>query len=170
MNLKQNKNIYFLYVIIMISRSRAIEILKHENCPENVILHSIEVSKQSLYIARLIQKVKKVDLNLVEIGSLLHDIGRCKSHNIDHAIIGIKIAQKYKLNLKIRNIIKKHIGSGITKKEAIYYGLPEDNYIPDSIEEKIVAYADNLLDGTNIINIKDRIIMLKKKNFFQMIY
>ncbi|MCK5142092.1 MAG: hypothetical protein KAQ70_07855, partial [Candidatus Heimdallarchaeota archaeon] len=41
----------------------------------------------------------------------------------------------------------KHIGTGITKIEAVKLGLPQDDYIPKTAEEIIVSYSDNLVCG-----------------------
>lgn len=45
------------------------------------------------------------------------------------------------------NIIERHVGAGIPEKEAHELGLPEGHYIPETLEEKIVAYADKLVWG-----------------------
>ena len=44
-------------------------------------------------------------------------------------------------------VIERHIGAGIPEDEAKELGLPDRHYIPDSLEEKIVAYADKLIAG-----------------------
>lgn len=37
-----------------------------------------------------------------------------------------------------------HLGAGIPKNEAIKLGLPARDFIPKTLEEKIVTYADKL--------------------------
>ena len=49
------------------------------------------------------------------------------------------------------NIIERHIGAGITAAEAARLGLPKKDYLPLTVEEKIVSYADNLTSGTRIM-------------------
>lgn len=85
------------------------------------------------------------DKELVSRGALLHDIGRGKTHGISHAALGADIARELGLPDEISNIIERHIGAGITKSEAEKLGLPIRNYIPKTLEEKIVAHADNLI-------------------------
>ena len=60
------------------------------------------------------------------------------------------------------NIIERHIGAGITKDEAKILGLPEKSYVPQTLEEKIVAHADNLISGTKEVDI-DFVIKKWKK-------
>nr|WP_321498617.1 HDIG domain-containing metalloprotein [uncultured Methanolobus sp.] len=148
----------------MISRQTAINILKESGCNDKVISHCIAVSDLSLEIAARIRlQGKQVDLELVEIGGLLHDLGRAQSHGIDHAILGVELARSYGLEPEIQEIIKRHIGAGITRDEARDLHLPDDDYIPVTMEQKIVAHADNLLVGTERISIEKRVHKMEKK-------
>ena len=88
-----------------------------------------------------------MDMRLVEAGALLHDIGRSRTHDVDHAIVGAEIAREMGLPEELVNIIEVHIGAGIPADEAVELGLPERHYFPETLEEKIVAYADKLIMG-----------------------
>ncbi|WP_321428877.1 TIGR00295 family protein [uncultured Methanolobus sp.] len=148
----------------MISRGDALDILKDSGCSEKVIAHCIAVSDLAMEIAtRVKAQGKKVDLELVEIGGLLHDIGRAQSHGINHAVLGVELARSYGLAPELQEIIKRHIGAGITRDEAKEMNLPDDDYIPVTLEQKIVAHADNLLVGTEKISIEKRIRKMEKK-------
>ena len=127
-----------------------IEILKKEKTPQNVIDHSIAVYNKALEIA---ENFPNANLNLIKKGALLHDIGRSKTHDITHAIEGRKIACQYGYDEDVLNIIERHIGAGITKKEAKDLGLFEKSYVPETLEEKIVAHADNLISGTEVVDV-----------------
>ncbi len=61
---------------------------------------------------------------------------------------GRKIVKQYGYPEEVQNIVERHIGAGITEEESVKLGLPKKSYIPQTIEEKIVAHADNLLSGT----------------------
>lgn len=135
-----------------------IELLKKAGCNESVIKHCKTVRDLAVKIA----EKTDADIKLVEAGALLHDIGRSKTHGIRHAIEGVKIAQEIGLPDSIIKIIERHIGAGIPKKEAIKLGLPEKNYIPRTLEEKIVCHADNLIDNNHIKKIEYEIKRAKK--------
>ena len=107
--------------------NKEIKLLKKVNCPENVIEHCKAVCMKSMEMA---SNFKNVDLDLLQKGSLLHDIGRSETHSIQHAIKGVEIAKKYGYDESVCNIIERHIGAGITRKEAIKLGLPEKSYVP----------------------------------------
>ncbi len=106
----------------------------------------------------------KVDIELVEVGALLHDLGRSKNHTVDHALIGAQIAQSIGLPEQVINIIKRHVGAGITTEEAQSLGWPKDIYMPQILEEKIVCYADKLIDHGKRIPIEIEIEKLQKEN------
>ncbi len=127
-----------------------IEILKKEKTPPNVIDHSVAVCKKAFEIA---QNFPQANLELIEKGALLHDIGRSRTHGIRYAIVGVEIASEYGYSEDVLNIIERHIGAGITKEEAKNLGLFEKSYVPQSLEEKIVAHADNLISGTKEVNV-----------------
>ena len=57
---------------------------------------------------------------------------------------GVKIARRLGLPEKVVSIIERHAGAGIDEREAEKLGLPLKDYTPQTIEEEIVAHADNL--------------------------
>ena len=127
-----------------------IELLERENTPENVIDHCKAVYKKAMEIAA---NFDNVDYDLIRKGALLHDIGRSKTHSIKHAIEGVEIAKKYGYSEDVLNIIERHIGAGITEEESVKHGLPKKSYLPQTLEEKIVAHADNLISGSEEVDV-----------------
>lgn len=137
-----------------------IELLEKENTPKNVIDHCKAVYIKAMEIAA---NFDNIDEELIRKGALLHDIGRSKTHGITHAIEGVEIAKKYGYSEDVLNIIERHIGAGITEEEAEKLGLPKKSYIPQTLEEKIVAHADNLISGSDEVDI-DFVIEKWKRN------
>lgn len=137
-----------------------LKILKQEETPENVIEHSKAVYKKAMVI---VANFKNADKDLIKKGALLHDIGRSKTHGISHAVEGAKIVKQYGYPEEVQNIVERHIGAGITEEESVKLGLPKKSYIPQTIEEKIVAHADNLLSGTKDVDIDFDIAKWKRK-------
>ena len=118
--------------------------LAEENCPNIVIDHCMAVELLALKIAMRITKDKET-LELVSRAALLHDIGRSRSHDIDHAVAGADILRRRGLDERIVKIVERHIGAGLDAAEAKALGLPPRDYIPETLPEKIVAHADNLI-------------------------
>ena len=141
------------------SRADCIRILRENGCDDEVVGHCEAVSALAVKIA----KKCRANVNLVEIGGLLHDLGRCRSHTISHAVEGAKLATALKLPEDIVKIIERHIGAGITSKGAERLGLPKKDYTPKTLEEKIVAHADNLMSGTARTTIEEAVADLARK-------
>ncbi|MFX1375403.1 MAG: HDIG domain-containing metalloprotein [Promethearchaeota archaeon] len=140
---------------ILPDRDFAIDLLRKLKIPHSVRRHSEKVADKALEIAKKITKVK-VDLNLVEIGALLHDIGRTKTHGFKHALIGGKILRERGFSEKLVKICETHILGGLDLEDAKKFGLPEKNYMPISLEEKIICLADKHMAGTKEVSIKER--------------
>jgi len=104
-----------------------------------------------------------VDVNLVHIGALLHDIGRARTHSIEHAVVGANIARSLRLPTSLVRIIERHIGSGITAAEATQLGLPKQSYLPRSLEEKVVAYADKRIAGSREVDFDEAVTAFSRE-------
>jgi uncharacterized protein len=130
------------------AREQSLQLLRENQCPEKVINHCKAVAKLALETASILkEKGFQIDFALVEAGALLHDIGRSKTHTVHHAVIGAEIARSAGLPDSLVSIIKRHVGGGITAAEAEKLGWPQDVYVPASLEEKIVSYADKLIEN-----------------------
>ena len=141
------------------SPEECIEILKDAGCSNSVIEHCKAVRDYAVRIA----KKAGANVELVEAGALLHDIGRSKKHSMRHVIEGVKIAKKLNLHDSVIRIIERHIGAGISKEEAIKLKLPPNNYMPITLEEKIVCHADNLIQSGRIQSIEKEVRKALKK-------
>ncbi len=95
------------------------------------------------------------DLELVRAGALLHDIGRSVTHSVMHPVVGAKIARDRNLPEAIVHIIQRHIGAGITPGEARKLGYPAGDYMPHSLEEKIVGMADKLTGDDSYLSVQE---------------
>ena len=147
------------------NREQAIELLHKSKCPQQVINHCIAVANLALETAKKISaNGLEVNLELVEAGALLHDLGRSKNHTVDHGLIGAQMAQSIGLPESVISIIKRHVGGGITAEEAAWFGWPKDTYAPQTLEEKIVSYADKLIDHSKRVPIELEIKRLQKEN------
>ena len=122
-----------------------VELLREAGCSEEVIEHARKVQHLAIAIATCLQQRGiDVDLAVVKIGALFHDIGRSETHGIGHIPAGVRLAEEYGLPGKVIRVIERHGGAGIDSEDAEKLGLPPGEYVPQSIEEKIVAHADNL--------------------------
>ncbi|MGC2061773.1 MAG: HDIG domain-containing metalloprotein, partial [Thermodesulfovibrionales bacterium] len=119
------------------------------------IKHCVKVAEKALEIAS--RTGAALDMELVGRGALLHDLGKAKTHGMEHGKIGAELGKELGLPTTITDIMEKHIRGGLTESEAIELGLPVKDYTLNRIEEKIVIYADRLVDiiTDGIVTIKD---------------
>ena len=131
-------------------------------CPKNVVKHCLMVSAKSYDLAGLILlNGSKIDAELCKVGGLIHDIGRYKSHGLNHGIIG---AEMLKNHPQLARIAKTHVGGGISKQEAIDLKLGNEDLMPVALEEKVVCYADKLVQGNRFaVNADEEIEKLRAK-------
>jgi uncharacterized protein len=96
-----------------------------------------------------------VDIELVKVGCLLHDIGVYPlfdkngieidtSKYITHGVLGEEVLQSEDFAEELCRFASHHTGAGITKKqiEENDLPLPANDYLAETPEEELVMYAD----------------------------
>ncbi|MBI4844750.1 MAG: HDIG domain-containing protein [Nitrospirae bacterium] len=121
-----------------------IDILRAAGVSEDDIKHCVKVAEKALEIAE--RTDAKVDMELVGRGALFHDLGKAKTHEIEHGKIGAEMGKALGLPQAITDIMEKHIRGGMTEPEAVGLGLPVKDYTLNRLEERVVIYADRLVD------------------------
>jgi uncharacterized protein/tRNA (cytidine56-2'-O)-methyltransferase len=116
-------------------------------------------------VAMIITSRIKADKDLVNAGSLLHDVGRSRTHGVKHVSEGVAIARSRNLPESLVRIISRHIAAGLTKEEAGAMGLPDGDYMPETIEEKIVCHADNLVSDDKVTTLPEALDDLNSKGY-----
>jgi len=122
-----------------------IDILRMAGMTDDDVTHSMHVAEKALEIARRVGE-QKIDQELVGRGALFHDLGKTKTHEMEHGKIGAEIGCKIGLPRAICDIMEKHIRGGLTEPEARELNLPLRDYTLRMLEERIVIYADRLVD------------------------
>lgn len=121
-----------------------INLLRKAGVSEDDIKHCVKVAEKALEIAQ--RTGADVNMELVGRGALFHDLGKAKTHEIVHGMLGAEIGEKMGLPKEITDIMEKHIRGGLTEPEAKELGLPIKDYTLKRLEERIVIYADRLVD------------------------
>jgi uncharacterized protein len=135
---------------------KCIQLLLDYSTPSSVISHLVLTTQTALSVARTFKEQKvSIDCDFILAGALLHDIGRCKSHRLNHGIIGAQILREEGLTEELAQIAESHLFGGITKYEAKELGLPFQDYLPVTLEEKIITYADNISKKEPLLSIDE---------------
>ncbi len=124
------------------SRERCMELLEFNDVPANVVRHSLAVAGLAMDIAKNL-KLRGIDINmpLLEAAALLHDMARGRPE--DHVLEGVKILNK----LGYKEVAE-------TAKTHGLYHFPDIR--PETIEQKILFYADKRVMEDKIVSVKKR--------------
>lgn len=117
------------------------------------LTHVTLVTRLSLDIA-ISHGLSNESLSFIEEAAMLHDIGISQVHApsigcfgdheyVEHGYLGRDILETEGLHTHAL-VCERHTGSGITKEEIVRQGLPLPNrdMLPETVEEKIICYAD----------------------------
>jgi uncharacterized protein/tRNA (cytidine56-2'-O)-methyltransferase len=141
------------------NEEQCVALLSKAGCTKRVIVHCCTVKA----VAAEIAKGTAADIELVIAGALLHDIGRSKDHTVMHANVGADMAERLGLPKELVKIIRKHVGAGLDDDDALELGIPKGDYIPSTIEEKLVAHADNMVSDNSVVGHLHAVEKLRSK-------
>ncbi|MDR3282369.1 MAG: HDIG domain-containing protein [Candidatus Methanoplasma sp.] len=128
--------------------AECIRMLYDAGCKKRVVIHCCTVKAVA---EEMVRNIKAADGRLVLAGALLHDIGRSVDNSIMHATVGSDIVRGLGLPSELSEIVRKHTGAGLDADDVRDFGLPSGDYIPRTLEEKIVAHADNLVSDDRVV-------------------
>jgi len=127
---------------------------EHDKARNILLAHSHLVARLALRVAERVGQNEPVDKDFIEQAALLHDIGmlftdtpKLDCHGdrpyIAHGVIGAEILRKEGLP-RHASVCERHIGVGLSVEDINDQGLPLplQDMRPQSLEERIVAYAD----------------------------
>ncbi|MCZ9311937.1 MAG: HDIG domain-containing protein [Methanocorpusculum sp.] len=131
------------------------QILFSAGCDSGVVRHCEVVASVASRFSG-----DSVDSELVRAGSMMHDIGRSVTHDISHAQEGARICCERGEREVLTEIVRRHTGAGLDADECTLLGLSPMDCVPQTLEEKIVAHADNLVKGSTVISIEERMMRI----------
>jgi uncharacterized protein (TIGR00295 family) len=127
---------------------QALALHKKYGSSERVVKHCQASARLSSIISlEAVARGSILDEKAVIAGALLHDIGRSRIQTVIHGHVGAEILAQEGVDEIVVEIVRRHVGAGISKEEAQANGFPEGVYIPETLEQKIVCLSDKMLDG-----------------------
>ena len=130
-------------------------------CRGIFIQHSRQVADKALEIARRCNL--DIPLDIVETAAMLHDIGifltnapdidcHGSEHYICHGILGSELLRKEGFDEEIARVAERHTGAGLTIDDIDrqQLPLPRKDYLPETMLEKLICYADKFFSKTRL--------------------
>ena len=132
-------------------REKALELHRKYGSNQQIVKHCETVaSVAKMLVDALRLSGEPIDEEAVIIAASLHDIGRTRTQSVHHGYVGAEILGSEGLDGPVAEIVRRHIGAGISKEEASSLGFPDGDYVPRTLEEKIVCFADKMVDGVRV--------------------
>ncbi len=143
----------------MLAISQIVE-LHHKYAPNDAVYnlvygHCQVVSEIAQWCVSNLPTNDKVDVELLVIAALLHDIGAYVFFDDEgrvankrlyplHAMLSAKIIADEGIDKRVAQVVETHLLLGLSKQEIIEkpWPLPARDFIPDSIEAELLCYAD----------------------------
>ena len=108
-----------------------------------------------------------IPLDIVETAAMLHDIGifltnapdiDCygSEHYICHGILGAELLRKEGFDEEIARVAERHTGAGLTIDDIDrqQLPLPRKDYLPETMLEKLICYADKFFSKSGTMQQK----------------
>ncbi len=133
------------------SEEEAIALHRKYGSNEVVVRHCLTVARVALALTEgMRQAGRKVDERVVLAAALLHDIGRNRTQSVRHGFDGAEMMRAEGIDETVAQAIQRHVGAGLDPGETKELGLPDVDFIPRSLEERIVCFADKLVGSDRV--------------------
>jgi uncharacterized protein len=127
-----------------------------------LITHSQSVAQLALQIASLHPELH-IDTDFVGTAAMLHDIGivltdapgiECFGTEpyIRHGVCGAEILRKEGVDERFARVCERHTGAGLSLDDIVsqHLPLPHRSLVPETMEEKLICYADKFFSKTHL--------------------
>lgn len=138
----------------------------HRKCGSNdaIIRHCRTVARVADILAEEFRRQgKEFDSEAAVAGALLHDIGRCRVQTVRHGLEGSEILEGEGVDEVVVQIVRRHVGAGISPEEAETLGLPDLDYTPRTREQVVVCFADKMVDADRVRPFEEEVRRFEKK-------
>jgi len=135
--------------------------------PENdqlrdiLLTHSQSVTRKALQIVALHPELN-LDADFIKEAAMLHDIGIVRCHApsicclgdepyIRHGVLGAEMLRTEGYPKHAR-VCERHTGAGLSKAdiERQNLPLPHSDFMPETLEEQVICYADKFFSKTKL--------------------
>ena len=126
--------------------------------------HCLAVADSASRLGLILDGRQSIDHDFLWAAALLHDIGRCITHDpIGHGVEGYKLLMSLG-HEREAYACASHILFGLEASEAVQFGLPARDFIPRTIEERLVTLVDLLLENDVPTTLDRRFSSLRERN------
>lgn len=148
----------------MLSRQESMELLDEFGGGTAWAKHCIAVAEAAEGVGRVLERSHAIDCSFLWSAALLHDLGRYKTHDpVLHGVEGYKLLTRLG-HEREAYVCASHILFGLNAADARELGLPDQDFLPRTIEEKLVPLVDYLIEHNRPTTLEHRFRSLFKRN------
>jgi uncharacterized protein (TIGR00295 family) len=126
--------------------------------------HCFAVAESAARVGRALESRSVIDHQFLWSAALLHDIGRCVTHDpIMHGVEGYHLLTRLGHEAEAF-VCASHILFGLNAAEAEQFGLPTRDFLPRTIEERLVPLVDFMVEGDRPLSLDLRFASLRNRN------
>ncbi len=126
--------------------------------------HSFAVADAATRVGAALECLRPIDHGFLWSTALLHDIGRCVTHDpIGHGVAGYDLLMRLGYEPEA-HVCASHILFGLNACEATRFGLPAHDFVPHTVEERLVSLVDFLIEFDKPTTLDRRFLSLRKRN------
>ena len=130
-------------------------LMERTGMPEHIRMHSMQVNRVAMFLAgRMRERGIKVDMNLVDAASMLHDIDKHlllrKGTQKGHGEVGADMLAVLGYG-ELVPLVRRHVLCNILEDA------------PETWEEKIVHYSDMRVTREEVVSLESRLEYIKER-------
>jgi uncharacterized protein (TIGR00295 family) len=127
------------------------------------IRHCRAVSRVAERLSGAISPDYPFDAEFFRVGALLHDIGRYKTHDpVMHGVEGYHLLMGLGHDREAF-VCASHVFCGMARAEAVRYGLPDQDFLPRTLEERLVPLIDSVVELDQPTTLEQRMLSINRR-------
>ena len=148
----------------MLTRKESMSLLADYGQETGWTMHCYAVAEAAAKVGDVIAKSRPIDCSFLWSAALLHDIGRYITHDpLLHGVEGYKILSMLGYE-KEAYVCASHILFGLNAADSSQLGLPSSDFVPRTIEEKLMPLVDYLIEYDQPTTLDRRFSSLRERN------
>ncbi|MBI5589456.1 MAG: HDIG domain-containing protein [Deltaproteobacteria bacterium] len=126
--------------------------------------HCFAVADAAASVGSVLGCCRVIDQGFLWSAALLHDIGRYVTHDpIRHGLAGYDLLTRLGYGQEA-HVCASHILFGLEACEAARFGLPARDFVPRTVEERLVPLVDFLIENDTPTTLDRRFASLRERN------
>lgn len=127
------------------------------------IRHCCAVSRVAERLSGAFPPNDPFDAEFFRVGALLHDIGRYKTHDpVMHGVEGYHLLMGLGHDREAF-VCASHVFCGMPRAEAVRYGLPDQDFLPRTLEERLVPLIDSMVELDQPTTLEQRMLSINRR-------